>query len=255
VDDNPMGQRLSISTVAGARLFEELGVERVNESFLLAWDPVEQREAWRVNYDDQRSGGTLSTASNLVFQGNRNDNLFKAIDAESGEILWEMDVQTGALAGPVTYMLDGEQYIAVVGGFKNTRSYYEPNGSRLLVFKLGGEAQLPPEVEFTMPPLNPPENFGTAEQLALGEDHYETYCGACHGIDGQSRGTFPDLRYSAALNSQELFDAIVLGGSLSSRGMVSFDEALDAPDAVALRAYMTVRANELVQQQAARAVQ
>src|SRR5690606_38600415 len=194
-----------------------------------------------------------STASNLVFQGNRNENTFKAIDAENGEILWEMDVQTGALAGPVTYMLDGEQYIAVVGGFMSTRCYYELNGSCLLVFKLGGDAQLPPEVEFTMPALNPPENFGTAEQLALGEDHYETYCGACHGIDGQSRGTFPDLRYSAALNSQELFDAIVLQGTLSARGMVSFAEALDAEDSVALRAYMTVRANELKARQDAQA--
>lgn len=244
-DDNPMGQRLSISTTRGAALFEQLDVAPVNESFMLAWDPVNQREAFRVSYGSQRSGGTLTTETNLVLQGNRNDNTFGAFDAETGEVLWTADVQTGALAGPVTYMLDGEQYVAVVGGFKNTRSYYEPNGSRLLVFKLGGTAQLPPEVEFTMPALNPPENFGSAEQLALGEAHYETYCGACHGIDGQSRGSFPDLRYSPALNSQVLFDAIVLNGTLSSRGMVSFAEALDEPDTTALRAYMTERANQL----------
>jgi PQQ-dependent dehydrogenase, methanol/ethanol family len=249
-DDNPMGQRLSISTVRGAALYEELDIAPINEHFMLAWDPVNQREAFRVPSGNQRNGGTMTTASNLVFQGSRLDNNFYAYDAENGEVLWSYNVQTGALAGPVTYMLDGEQYVAVVGGFKNTRSYYESNGSRLLVFKLGGTAQLPPEQEFTMPPLNPPENFGTAEQVALGEDRYETYCGACHGIDGQSRGSFPDLRYSPALNSQELFDQIVLQGVRSDKGMVSFAQALQPEDTFALRAYMTVRANELKAAQA-----
>jgi quinohemoprotein ethanol dehydrogenase len=250
VDDNPMGQNLSISTVKGAQLFNQLDVAPINESFMLAWNPATQSEAFRVSYGSQRSGGTMTTETNLVFQGNRGDNTFGAFDAETGAKLWSMNVQTGALAGPVTYRLDGEQYVAVVGGFKNTRSYYESNNSRLLVFKLGGTTQLPAEAEFTMPALNPPANFGTPEQLALGEQHYETYCGACHGIDGQSRGSFPDLRYSPALTSQELFDAIVLQGVREQQGMVSFDEALDAPDTVALRAYMTVRANELKAQQA-----
>src|SRR5690606_11546026 len=139
---------------------------------------------FRVPSANQRNGGTMTTTTNLVFQGSRLDNNFYAYHAENGEVLWSQNGQTGALAGPVTYMLDGEQYVAVVGGFKNTRSYYESNGSRLFVFKLGGNAQLPPEQEFTMPPLNPPENFGTAELIAAGEAHYETYCGACHGIDG-----------------------------------------------------------------------
>ncbi|MDY6983309.1 MAG: c-type cytochrome, partial [Pseudomonadota bacterium] len=250
-DDNPMGQRLSISTVRGAQLYDQLDIAPINEQFTLAWDPVNQREAFRIPYGSQRAGGTMTTATNLLFQGNRGDNTFGAFDAETGAKLWSMNAQTGALAGPVTYMLDGEQYVAVVGGFKNTRSYYESNSSRLLVFKLGGTAQLPPEAEFTMPALNPPANFGTPEQLALGEGHYETYCGACHGVDGQSRGSFPDLRYSPALNSQELFDAIVLQGVREQNGMVSFDEALDPPDTVALRAYMTARANELKDQQAA----
>jgi PQQ-dependent dehydrogenase (methanol/ethanol family) len=244
-DDNPMGQRLSISTTQGALLYDQLDIAPINEHFMLAWDPVNQREVFRVPSGSQRNGGTMATTTNLVFQGNRNDNLFSAFDAETGEVLWSQNVQTGALAGPVTYMLDGVQYVAVVGGFKNTRSYYESNSSRLLVFKLGGTAQLPPEQEFTMPALNPPANFGTPEQVALGEMHYETYCGACHGIDGQSRGSFPDLRYSPALNAQELFDAIVLQGVRNEQGMVSFDEALDPEDTVALRAYMTQRANDL----------
>ena len=190
------------------------------------------------------SGGTVTTAANLVFQGNRNDSSFKAFAAENGELLWSYDVQTGALAGPVTFRVDGEQYVAVVGGYRNTRSYYEPNGSRLFVFKLGGTARLPQPVEFPEPVLAPPENFGTAAELAAGETEYDTYCVACHGVDGQARVFFPDLRYSPALATQELFDAIVLEGVRSDKGMVSFARALTPEDTVALRAYLTAQANE-----------
>ncbi|MEX2366976.1 MAG: PQQ-dependent dehydrogenase, methanol/ethanol family, partial [Pseudohongiellaceae bacterium] len=221
-DDNPMGQKLSISFAMGGQMYDKYDIPRHNESFMLAWDPVAQEEAWRVPYGSQRSGGTLSTAGNLVFQGNRNDNTFAAFNAETGEQLWQYYVQTGALAGPVTYMLDGEQYVAVVAGFKNTRSYYESNYSRLLVFKLGGAAQLPEEVSFAPLPLNPPENYAAAEVVAHGENVYNTYCGVCHGTDGQARGDFPDIRYSLALNNQAAFDAIVLDGARSQNGMVSF---------------------------------
>ena len=137
------------------------------------------------------------------------------------------------------------QYVAVVGGYKNTRSYYEPNGSRLLVFKLDGTAKLPAPPAFTPPPLDPPANFGTPEQLAQGEANYDRYCGACHGADGQARAFFPDLRFSPALNAQDAFDAIVLRGLLRDKGMVSFAGALQAQDTAAIRAYVTSRANAL----------
>ena len=248
-DDNPMGMKLSMSLARGPELHEVLDIPLVHETFLLAWDPVEQREVWRVPHGNQLSGGTLSTAANLVFQGNRNDNHFYAFDAESGEALWSYDIQTGALAGPVSYSVNNEQYIAVVGGYKNTGSYYEPNGSRLLVFKLGGSAQLPPEPDYPAPELNPPPVFGSEEQLSMGLEHYDNYCGACHGTEGQSRTFFPDLRYSPALVSQEVFDSIVLGGIRSERGMVSFAQALDSDDTIALRAYIVTRANELATDQ------
>jgi quinohemoprotein ethanol dehydrogenase len=244
-DDNPMGMRLSISLVEGPKLHDTLGIPLIHETFLLAWDPVQKREVFRVPHGRALSGGTVTTATNLVFQGNRNDNAFKAFAAENGELLWSYDVQTGALAGPVTFRVDDEQYVAVVGGYRNTRSYYEPNGSRLLVFKLGGTARLPEPAEFPAPVLAPPENFGTGAELAAGERTYDTYCVACHGVDGQSRVFFPDLRYTPALTSQELFDAIVLDGVRSAKGMVSFAQALTREDTVALRAYLTGQANEL----------
>jgi quinohemoprotein ethanol dehydrogenase len=244
-DDNPMGMKLGISMTKGPALHQQLSIPQVAATFLLAWDPVAQKEVFRIPHGTQLSGGTMTTASNLVFQGNRTNNRFAAYDARNGRELWSMDVQTGALAGPVTYSIDGVQYVAVVGGYKNTRSYYEPNGSRLLVFKLNGEVQLPPVPAFTPPPLNPSANFGTPEQLALGEARYDTYCGACHGTDGQARAYFPDLRQSASLTSQAAFDAIVLRGIRASQGMVSFANALSADDSTAIRAYVTTRANAL----------
>lgn len=244
-DDNPMGMKLSISMSKGPALFEQLKIPQVAQTYMVAWDPVKQKEVFRVPHGSQLSGGTMTTAANLVFQGNRNDNRFSAFDAATGKTLWSMDVQTGALAGPVTYMVDRVQYVAVVGGYKTTRSYYEPNGSRLLVFKLNGTAKLPPPADFTPPPLDPPDNFGTSQQLAQGQARYDQYCVACHGVDGQARVFFPDLRFSGALKAQEAFDAIVLRGILRDKGMVSFAEALRPEDSMAIRAYVTTRANLL----------
>ena len=56
----------------------------------------------------------------------------------------------------------------------------------------------------------------------------------------------PDLTRTPLLHAQEGFDAVVLGGVLSERGMASFDVALDPPDTAALRAYLVARAHELL---------
>src|SRR5699024_814315 len=138
---------------------------------------------------------------------------------------------------PVTYSLDGVQYVAVVGGFRATQNYYESNYSRLLVFRLGGEAELPPEQEVSQLPLNPPENFGGEALISQGEGVFDNYCASCHGLDGQARGNFPDLRFSPALTSQPLWNSIVLDGARVSNGMVAFGEVLDEEQSQALRAY------------------
>jgi len=161
--------------------------------------------------------------------------------ADKGDKLWGIDTQTGTLAGPVTYEVDGEQYVAVVAGFRQTGNYYAPNYSRILVYKLGGTAKLPDAIPFTMPVLNPPPAFGTAAVIAHGEETYGRFCSTCHGSDGLSRGMFPDLRYSGALGSGDAFKAIVLDGLLKANGMVSFAAAIKAEDAEAIRAYLVAK--------------
>jgi PQQ-dependent dehydrogenase (methanol/ethanol family) len=241
-DDNPMGQKLSISM----RKAQQLNAKRINQPYLLAWDPIAMKEVWHVPFETgSRSGGTMVTAGNLVFQGNLRE--FAAYRADDGQKLWSSSTQTGVVAGAVTYEVDGEQYVAVVAGSRAGAgaNYYSPNGSRILAYKLGGKAQLPPAQPPVPLVLNPPEPFGSAETVTKGADTYNRFCAGCHGNDGQSRGMFPDLRYSAALGSADVFDSIVIGGALTDNGMVSFRKALSAEQVESIRAYVVSRAIEL----------
>src|SRR5690606_3882634 len=127
--------------------------------------------------------------------------------------------------------------------------YYAPNYSRILAFKLGGNAQLPPAEPFEAPVLNPPPAMETAAVVAQGQQIYTLNCAICHG-DGAvartaARGTlFPDLRYSGALGNSAVFDAIVLNGALQDNGMRSFASVLGPEDTNAIRAYVIAQAND-----------
>jgi quinohemoprotein ethanol dehydrogenase len=243
-DDNPMGQKLSISFAGSAEMLRNPKALRVNKGYLLAWDPVNQKEVFRIDHGSGRSGGALTTAGGLVFAGNSDKEDFAAYRADNGERLWAQPAHTGVLAGPSTYEVDGEQFVAVVSGFRITGSYWAPNYSRVLVFKLGGTAKLPDPVPFEPPPLNPPPAFGSPAVIAHGQDVYGKYCSTCHGSDGLSRGMFPDLRYALAINDEKAFKAIVIDGALAANGMVSFAKALQPDDPEAIRAYLVSQAIE-----------
>ncbi len=216
---------------------------RTSRAWLLAWDPVARKEVWRSDMRGTIASGALSTAGGLVFQGSQKGELNAFRDSD-GKQLWSFAAQTGVVAAPVSYAIDGEQYIAQLAGY-GTRDYYTPNHSRLLVFKLNGKAQLPPAGELPPPrPLNPPADFGTADQLMLGAETWNVYCVMCHETAYGNRGLFPDLRYSPLLHSAEGFRAVVLDGALEARGMVSFKQRFGALEAEAVRVYLTQRANQ-----------
>jgi hypothetical protein len=83
---------------------------------LVAWDPVNQRERWKAPGGGGIGGGTVTTAGNLVFQVIPDGRLV-AYSADKGEKL--LDVQTGLRGGmgpPITYQLDGKQYVSLMGG-------------------------------------------------------------------------------------------------------------------------------------------
>ncbi len=249
-DDNPMGQKLSISFAGSVAMLKDPKALRVDKGYLLAWDPVKQQEAWRVSHDvafggrGGRSGGTLATAGGLVFAGNSDREELAAYRADTGERLWGSPAYTGVLAGPSTFEVEGEQHVAVVAGFRFTGNYWAPNYSRLLVFKLGGSAKLPEPTPVPDPVLDPPPAFGTAEVIAHGQEVYGRLCSTCHGGDGVSRGMFPDLRYAAALGSADAFKTIVIDGALTQNGMVSFASALKPEEPEAIRAWLVAKAIE-----------
>ena len=220
---------------------------------LIAWDPVEQREVWRVERAGQANGGALATAGGLVFQGTGSGQ-FTALDAETGEELWSTHVQTGVIAAPISYAVDGEQHVAIVvgtggswgviGGASNMKGYALPNKSRLLVFKLGGTESLPEPPVFERPPIMPPPSTASDETIAMGAPLYETHCGSCHGAGVVGTGILPDLRRSSYLHDPEAWVQVVVGGALEPNGMASFAPVMNAEQAQAVRAYVVMRANQ-----------
>ncbi len=229
---------------------ERQTVKDMIKGHITAWDPVAQKERWRVIHQGPWNGGMLSTAGNLLFQGNAEGHLV-AYSAGLGEPLWRFDAQTGIVAAPVTFRLNGEQYVAVTAGWGGTfaltagnddNSGPRPNYSRLLVFKLGGKdtlpdaPQRPAKLHFT-----PPELHATKEQLAEGLRLFHTYCFVCHGAEAIAGGTPPDLR-AMSTETRANWDAIVLGGVHWQKGMVGFAKALSKVDSDNILSYITERA-------------
>ncbi|MEY3666995.1 MAG: hypothetical protein RL572_535 [Pseudomonadota bacterium] len=250
---------------AGAALISAAGDQApTRQSYLLAWDPIAQREVWRVPHlDPSDAAGVLSTAGGLVFQGNA-EGEFVAYRDDNGERLWSAMTQAVTVAAPISFLVDGVQHVAVLSGGRSlptvgagvigSTTRASNNNSRLLVFKIGGTAQLPAELpaEITAAgELNPPPLTAVSETLAHGEQVYARLCSVCHGPAAVSAsvGTFPDLRYSPRIQTLEAFEAVVIDGELTSGGMVSFDSSLEDADAEAIRQYVISQAHVALEAQ------
>jgi alcohol dehydrogenase (cytochrome c)/quinohemoprotein ethanol dehydrogenase len=245
---HPMSANIGLEFPMPPSVYDELKSKapRTAQSQLVAWDPVHQREAWRSPVLGTIGGGTLATAGGLVFQGT-NKGRFVAYDAATGRELWSIEAQTGVVAAPSSFELDGQQYIAEEVGY-GLAPYGISNQSRLLVFKLGGTASLPPAPPAPAPPvLNPPPSTATAQTIEAGHQQFQSHCAMCHEPPAANRGVFPDLRYSPALNSAQSFDAIVLEGALQPAGMASFKGRMSEEDVQSVRAYLIERANQAKQ--------
>jgi quinohemoprotein ethanol dehydrogenase len=233
-----------------AELPPEFGQEF--QGYLLAWNPVTQQEAWRVTHSTMHNGGILSTAGNLVFQGNIDEKIV-AYNAMTGDSLWSMYTQTAMLAPPVTYAVDGEQYVAIVAGFGSSSALWasdvlNPDGtrrniSRVLAFKLGGKVELP-EMPSLPEILPPPDDFGSAAQIQAGKILYAQRCGGCHGGKVLGNGFMRDLRHSPYAADATAWQSVVIGGALQQNGMVSFAAIFSEDDAEAIRAYVVRQANQ-----------
>lgn len=145
VHGDPVGRGLAGFT----RPYGELRSGRV-----VALDPRTNRIAWyrKTTYGLSNGNGMLSTKSGLVFFG-QPDGLLKALDASTGEELWQFQTGAGVHTSPITYTVAGQQYVAVFAGGSGI-PYSSPKGQELWAFKIGGtvpQAEAPPAPSVDQP--------------------------------------------------------------------------------------------------------
>jgi quinohemoprotein ethanol dehydrogenase len=235
--------------IIGNDLLQQALMSKVTLGHLVAWDPKTQTQAWRIDHPRSWNSGLVSTAGNLLFQGLENKVVI-AMRADTGEQLWSFDAQTGVVGSPVTYSIDGEQYVAFAAGWGGALALgggVEPGPqtlkSRILTFKLDGQAVLPP-LPATPEISKPPARITDDEaMLDKGQELYINYCTICHGNEAVSNGRIPDLRHLPTVYYDN-FNAIVLDGAMKKLGMVGFSDVLNEDDALALKAYILEEANE-----------
>lgn len=217
---------------------------------LSAWDPVQQKEVWKQYLTLPWNGGTLSTDGNLVFQGTSDGELV-AYDAKTGEIKWSNDLKNGIVAAPITYSIDGKQYVTVLVGYGGVfalqaglppKNSGGPINGRIVTFALDGDLKLPERPRNIEMP-KPPSPIEDQASIARGEDLYHWECHMCHGAGAVGGGVLADLRYMSE-ETHEKFNAITLGGLYTEKGMVGFASRLSEQDAKDIHAYLIQRANE-----------
>lgn len=237
VDPSPFG-----------KLLTQAVIRRMADNYLLAWDPLKQKEVWRSPNPDMGGGGVLSTAGNVVFQGSI-DNRFSAYNASDGRKLWEFDTQHGIVAAPISYAVDGQQYVSILagqgGGYSMMIGLEKIPATpirRLLTFSLGYKNILP-AFELSNNRPAPPLTTAKGKQIENGGRAYMRFCARCHGAGGISDGSVPDLRKLEPY-WYEHFDQVVLGGSLVDLGMPRFDAVLSAEQSSGIKAYILHQARD-----------
>jgi quinohemoprotein ethanol dehydrogenase len=202
---------------------------------LVAFDLIKQEPRWVVTLPVEINGGVLTTAGNLVFHGDASGK-FAAYAADTGRRVWSVKTGSAIQSVPVTYVINGEQYVltpvGMGGGYRlfgkaSDMSTLETKRgpARLLAFKLGGKAAMP-VIQADIPAVpQPPEQPGSAQQIAEGARVYNKFfCQKCHSPEADGSGAWvlngevPDLRYMPRDVHQQ-FNSVVLGGSHVQQGM------------------------------------
>jgi len=232
------------------------GMKTKTESrgFLRAWSVPEHRVLWEVPAVASLGviGGVLATGGGLVFQGDPNGYL-NAYAADTGERKVALNLGTSMLAAPITYRVNGVQYIAVVAGYGGggviqgapldpaTAAYRYGNEGRIIAMKLDGAVPALPPLRTDAPLAELPARPTDSRQIGQGEVLYNRFCSRCHVF---GRGNLPDLRRLDP-GTHALFEAIVLQGLYAPKGMGRFDDVLSPADAAAVHAYLIDQAWQL----------
>ncbi|MBI2752529.1 MAG: PQQ-dependent dehydrogenase, methanol/ethanol family [Betaproteobacteria bacterium] len=208
---------------------------------LIAWDPVKQKEAWGVDLGAPWNGGTLVTAGNLVFQGTA-DARFKAFDARTGKQLWETPVGSGVIAAPMTYEVDGKQYVSIAVGWGGVygetarHSNFKTRGT-VYTFAIGGKAKMPAFTPYNLGPLIAGVKYDPKD-VPEGTALYLRNCLFCHGVPGVDKGgNISNLGY-VSKSSIDNLDKMIFNGPFGNQGMPDYTGKLTAQDVEKLKAFI-----------------
>jgi quinohemoprotein ethanol dehydrogenase len=224
------------------------------KSALVAWDPVKQQPVWAIPTPGAFSGGVLSTAGDLVFQGQA-DGYLTAYSAAEGRRVWAFYTATAALGAPITFAVGKRQYLSILNG--PTQGVSGSLGAmsakfgwdsrahprRLLTFVLDGAGALPPTPGPTYATPVDGNDLVVDEVLAKEGAQVFAKCQWCHGAAAIAGGGAPDLRASLSPLVPASFAALVRGGN-EIRGMPKFEELSDR-ELEALRHYIRAQARKV----------
>jgi quinohemoprotein ethanol dehydrogenase len=223
---------------------------------LQAWDPVRQRLAWEIPLDGLFNPGTMTTAGNLLFQG-RVDGTLRAYTADAGKELWRHDLGLGISAPPITYAVNGKQYVAILVGWGGALAgvggpisaahgwAYGVHTRYLVAFSLDGKATLPPQPEPSFAtPLE--AQFAVDAKVAERGAALFAQCFACHGPGAIAAGMAPDLRASYVVTSAAQFARVVRNGTRAVGGMPAYADMTDE-ELTALQHYIRQQADRALE--------
>jgi len=208
---------------------------------LIAFDPLTMSEVWGIDMPLHYNGGLLSTEAGLLMQTDAT-GVFSIRDASTGASLFSYDVRSGGIAPPVTYEVDGEQYITIAVGWgggqgQTQKAFNNLHPGTVYTFKLNGKAAAPVKNEAPPKPLTTFAYEASELQVGHGVHVFFNNCMGCHAMPGTGGGAIPDLgRSDPAILAN--IEAIVLKGAYVSQGMPSFGHVLDEDDTEALKAFI-----------------
>ena len=217
---------------------------------LIAWDAAHQKAAWTQDYASPWNGGTLATAGDLVFQGTADGRLV-AYNATSGEKLWDAALGSGVVAAPMTYEIDGKQYVSIAVGWggvfgQSQRSTDHASPGTVYTFVSGGDAKFPEVARYKLGPLISGVKYDPKD-VPAGFGLYVSNCLFCHGVPGVDKGgNIPNLGYVDADTIAKLEDA-VFSKEFAELGMPDFTGKLKSEDLEKIKAFIQGTADAIRQ--------
>jgi quinohemoprotein ethanol dehydrogenase len=228
-----------------ADLERAIKTDPASRGFLRAYSVTEHRVKWETQTATAWDGGVLATGGGLVFQGDATGNL-NVYGSDTGRRLASIPLGTSMMAAPMTYRVNGVQYVAIIAGYGGgavingfpldpaSAAYRYGNEGRIIALKIGGTAPPLPAARTDPPFPDLPPRPTDPKAIAAGEVLYNRYCSRCHVM---GRGNLPDLRRIEP-GTHALFSTIVLGGAYAAKGMGPFDDVLSPADVDAIHAYV-----------------